>query len=251
MRYRPTLLKQLTQYFLLRPVHYPYSASEFPGMNNLSGVRLHFWYFSMPLLAASLSRFRPKSRALPSPASPHQRIAQISATSRLFNSAQPFSRDRWHKLQSFRPEVLVGSASDLQRLYRLNQPGSFALSSIDHAVFVLTQCGRGPLSDVLRVSLWQAFGVPLYELFIDSHGRLLASECEAHEGWHVEPGIGFSLVQRKLLVDGPFRKGVSTGLTAEFDDSPCPCGREGMRLINIDAHVAWVVRQELATAASA
>ncbi len=199
----------------------------------------------------NLSKFRLQKRVLPFPASSNQRIAQISSVSKPFDPAQPFSREHWHQLRSFRPEVLVGSASDLQRLYRRTGAGALDLGSIDHAVFVMTQCGRTPLSDVLRVSLWQAFGVPVYELFLGGRGRLLASECEAHEGWHIEPGASFSLAQDKLLVDGPFRKAVPTGLTAEFDGSLCACGREGLRLVNIDAHAAWAVRQELAAAATA
>ena len=205
----------------------------------------------MLTLATNLSRLCSKKRCLPFPASPTQRIAQISAVSKPFDSVRPFSRDRWRDLQTFRPQVLVGSAADLQRLYRQRSAGTFDLSSVDHAIFVLTQCGRSPLSDVLRVGLWQAFGVPLYELFIGARGKLLASECEAHEGWHVEPGAGFFLIQGRLLVEGRFRKGVPTGLTAEFDQSACPCGRQGMRLMNIDAHAAWVVRQEVAAAATA
>ncbi len=205
----------------------------------------------MLTFAAHLSRFHSKKRGLPFPASPHHRIAQVSAVAKPFDSAQPFSRDRWHQLPTFRPQVLVGSASDLQRLYRRAESGEFDLSSIDHAAFVLTQCGRAPLSDVLRVSFWQAFGVPVYELFIGARGRLLASECEAHEGWHVEPGAEFYLVQGRLLLEGRFRKGIPTGLTAEFDESACPCGRDGMRLMNIDAHAAWSVRQELAATATA
>ena len=125
------------------------------------------------------------------------------------------------------------------------------LNSIDHSVFVLTQCGRSPLSDVMRVTLWQAFGVPLFEIFIGSHGRVLAAECEAHEGWHVEPGTHFTLVNGKLFVTAALNKGIETGLTAEMDETLCPCGREGLRLVNIDGHAAWTVRQESAAALAA
>ena len=206
----------------------------------------------MLTLTTNLSRFRPRNRShrkLPFPATPQQRIAQISAVSKPFDFAQPFPRDRWHDLANFQPQALVGSASDLLRLHSRIEPGVLTLNSVDHAVFVLTQCGHSPLSDVLRVSLWQAFGVPLFELFIGSRGRLLASECEAHEGWHIEPGNHFSLVNGKLLVEVPLRKGIHTGLRAEFDRTLCPCGREGVRLVNIDGHAVWAVRKELAATA--
>lgn len=204
-------------------------------------------------LPANLKRFRPTNRLhrkLPFPATPQQRIAQITAVTKPFDLAQPFPRDRWYDLENFAPQVLVGSASDLLRLHsRTAQPTALKLGSVDHAIFVLTQCGHSPLSDVMRVSLWQAYGVPLFELFIGPRGRLLASECEAHEGWHVEPGTHFSLVQRKLLLEVRLRKGIQTGLTAEFDHTLCPCGREGLRLVNIDGHAVWAVRKELAATA--
>lgn len=203
-------------------------------------------------LAPNFSRFRPRNRAhrkLPFPATPQQRIAQISATSKPFDLAQSFPRDRWGDLENFEPHVLVGSTSDLLGLNRHCEAGEIKLTSVDHAIFVLTQCGHNALTDVQRVSLWQAFGVPLFELFLSSHGKLLASECEAHEGWHIEPGNQFSLVQGKLMLEEALQSGIQTGLTAEFDDTLCPCGREGRRLVNIDAHAVWAVPKALAATA--
>jgi hypothetical protein len=145
----------------------------------------------------------------------------------------------------------VGTSSDLLSLPRIAQLEGFDWDSVDQAIFVLTQCGHSPLNDVDRVSLWQAFGVPLFELFVSTRGRLLASECEAHEGWHVESGNHFSLIEQELIVDEPLQKSFPTGLTATLDDSLCPCGREGTRLLNIDEHAAWTVQQELKLAATA
>ena len=205
-------------------------------------------------LATNIRRFRPKNRSrrkLPFPAKPTERIAQVSFTSKPFDLCQTFPRLRWNDLPSFRPQVLVGSASDLLRLHHRSQLEDFDLKSIDHTVFVLTQCGHNALNDVARVSLWQAFGVPLFELFISSRGRVLASECEAHEGWHVEPGNDFSVVEGKLFVDEPTQKNIQTGLTANLDHTLCPCGRETLRLVDIDGHAAWAVQQQLRLAATA
>ena len=189
-------------------------------------------------------------RKLPVPLAPNIRIAQISTITKCFDFAEPFPRARWNDLADFRPRVLVGSASDLQRLYRECEGASAKLESLDYALFVLTQCGANPLSDVLRVSLWQAFGVPLYELFVGPGSILLAAECEAHEGWHIEHPASFSVADGKLTLDLPTRKRVPTGLTAEIEDSVCPCGRVGLRLMNIDAHAAWAVRQGVAASAA-
>lgn len=203
-------------------------------------------------LATNIGRFRPKNRRqrrLPFPATPSQRIAQISAVTHPFDLAQLFPCDRWNELQTFRPRVLVGSLSDLRRLSSLAETGEFSLSSVDHALFVLTICGLAPLTDVDRVSLWQAFGVPLFELFLDSHGRLLAAECEAHDGWHIETGSVFTLLDGKLVVDMPMRKGIETGLSGELDATICPCGREGLRVMNVCAQTAWPTPRAMAATA--
>lgn len=163
------------------------------------------------------------------------RVAQVSPAAGDFDSVSSFSRDRWDELEAFRPAVLVGAAADLRSLAELTRRHILNLPSVDHAVFVLTECGDQPVNDISRVVLWQAFGVPVYELFVGPGGMLLASECEAHEGWHVEPRAAFSLVKGELVLNAPGLSGAPTGLTASIDLELCPCGRSGMRLTNIEA----------------
>ena len=195
------------------------------------------------LRAPSLSRHK-----LPLPASATVRVAQVSATDEVFDAAQPFQRDRWDELSVFRPSVLVGSAVDLLGLAELRQRHVLDLTSVDHAIFVLTECGDRPVSDVTRVVLWQTFGVPVYELFVAQSGMLLASECEAHEGWHVDPAAGFSLCDGELVVEEHGRSGARTGLNGAIRLDLCPCGRRGMRLTNIEVLPKAQKRQLAATA---
>jgi phenylacetate-coenzyme A ligase PaaK-like adenylate-forming protein len=159
-------------------------------------------------------------------------VAQI-ADSASFDGVKDFQRGQWTELEHFRPRVLVGAETDLHELAQKVQAGAIELSSVDHAIFVLTGCGDKPLTDVLRVVLWQTFGVPVYELFVPRGGILAASECETHDGWHVQPGATFSLLNDELLVHGFGLKAMRTGFTAVLEPTPCPCGREGMRLMNI------------------
>ena len=53
------------------------------------------------------------------------------------------------------------------------------------AVFVLTSPGRF-LSDADRDELWRLFQVPVYALLVDEDGCVVAWECEAHDGLHVD-----------------------------------------------------------------
>jgi len=187
----------------------------------------------MPL-PVNVSRLRSQGtrRKLPLATTANLRIAQI-ADSASFDSVKLFQPRQWIDIEQYRPRVLVGVAADLRNLAEHVQSGLIELSSVDHAVFILTTCGQAPLTDVLRVVLWQTFGVPVYELFMAIPGILAASECETHDGWHVEPGTTFWVATDELLFDGFGRKGIRTGLTASLETKPCPCGRAGMRLMNI------------------
>jgi hypothetical protein len=171
---------------------------------------------------------------LPFPADPKIRIAQLTEAP-LFAGVQAFVPERWLELETFRPRVLVGYVADLQRLAEQVDLGIVDLSSVDHAIVALTACGSKPLSDVMRVVLWQSFGVPLFELFVGPDKSLLAFECEAHEGWHLEPGVELGALEEELILDSPGNYGLRTGLRGQVLKEACPCGRETPRLVDIAA----------------
>ncbi len=116
---------------------------------------------------------------------------------------------------------------------------------MDCAVFVLTDFRDAPLSDGERTALWKAFSVPVYELVLADDGALLASECEAQEGWHIEQGVSFARVNDQLWFSRRGRQ-TGTGLVGEIQDEPCPCGRPGQRILNAAIDFRDPVRQKLA-----
>ena len=169
---------------------------------------------------------------LPFTAAPNLRAAQISALPE-FAAVQPFGRERWNKLQTFQPNVLVGYGLDLQNLCANIRRGEMALTSVDHAIFALTDCGSATISDALRVTLWQSFGVPVYELIIAPGCRLLAAECEAHDGWHMAEGNFAHLLHGELVFDTASLKKVHTGMLGRIDTQSCECGRNSARVRNL------------------
>jgi hypothetical protein len=177
---------------------------------------------------------------LPFPASPKLRLAQLSPGPR-FDSVAPFTPERWLELEAYRPRVLVGEAADLERLLEQVQLGMFDLGCVNRALIVLTRYRARPMSDVSRVTLWQGFGVPIFELYLGPDNGVLAAECGAHEGWHLEPGIDCWHYEDELIVDGPGNYGLRTGLAATIESAACPCGLATPRLVNIEAikRVAW------------
>jgi hypothetical protein len=175
------------------------------------------------------------------------RVAQIGSRAE-FQGVRLFRPGEWNSIETYRPRVVAGSAEHLQELAERVELKVIELASVDHAIFVLTGCGDEPLRDVLRVVLWQTFGVPVYELFLATGGGLAASECETHEGWHVEPGVSFSLVNEELVLNGFGGKQLRTGLTGFLEQEPCACGRQGMRLMNVERRVAPLAQRLAATA---
>jgi hypothetical protein len=176
------------------------------------------------------------------------RVAQVTQTTP-FDRVAAFGPDRWQELEAYRPQVLVGPAPELQKLVESVKLGVVDLKTLDRAIFVLTECGDKPLSDMSRVVLWQTFGVPVYELFVAMGGVLLASECEAHEGWHVQPYASFSLSNDELVVNAPSQETLRTGLLGSIDIAGCPCGRPGKRVMGVETLRSKTTRYELAATA--
>ncbi len=172
--------------------------------------------------------------SLPFPVSSTLRLAQLSPGPK-FENIQPVVLKRWSDVQAFGPNVVVGTLGELQRLIDYLAARSIDASSIDRALLVLTRFGSKPLNDVARVALWQAFGVPIFELYLGLDDTLLASECEAHEGWHLTSGIGSITPDTgELVLDGAGNCGLRTGLRASLDETTCPCGLTSPRVLDVE-----------------
>jgi hypothetical protein len=169
---------------------------------------------------------------LPASLAAEVRAAQVSGIPE-FHSVRSFRREGWGELPAFLPRILVGYAFDLDRLVAQVESGTIALPSVDRAIFVLTDCGSLPVGEPFRERLWSVFGVPLYELIIAPGCRLLAAECERHDGWHLQANTEVHLANGELMFDVPPLASVHTGFTADLDPAPCDCGRVTHRLKNL------------------
>lgn len=180
-------------------------------------------------------RLRPRraeQNRLPFDISSNVRLAQVSGVP-VIDRTVAFLPEQWPSLETFRPGVLIGHAAALKSLSEHIRTGRLDLASIDHAVFVLTDCGNPPVNDTLRVLFWQTFGVPVYELVAATDGSLLAADCEAQEGWHVQPGVRAGLLNRELIFETANVKSLHSGVTAELVSDPCACGRPALKIVNV------------------
>jgi hypothetical protein len=105
---------------------------------------------------------------------------------------------------NLKPGAIAGTWPQLEALIEEEIP------SLTHALIVLARPGEPLLTSAQRDKLWRAFRVPVFQQIIGDHGVLLAAECEAHDGLHIEsPGFSSNLPQ---------------------DAAPCGCGRTTPRL---------------------
>jgi len=104
----------------------------------------------------------------------------------------------------FAPEMLAGQLVQLRQLAcQSDRP------SISHALVVLHYAGDSPLTQEDRDRFWRAFGVPLFEQYLNERNEVLAAECDAHGGLHVVRGC----------------------LDLPLDHTPCSCGNRAPRLL--------------------
>ncbi len=105
----------------------------------------------------------------------------------------------------WQPAAIAGTWSSIEPLLDLK------IESLTHAVIILSRPGEELLTASKRQRVWSAFGVPVFEQIIGKNGVLLAAECQAHEGLHIE--------------SARFSPGAES-----LETAVCGCGRTGPRL---------------------
>jgi len=139
------------------------------------------------------------------PVPPAPRTAVLAPGFRSSRDVRVFA-DGWsEKVEQFAPAAIAAPLPLLQALSRRPIP------SVKNSVIVLGSSDGPRLSPADRERLWRAFRVPIFEQIVNGKGELLAAECEAHDGLHIE----------------------SESLAADpdaFDPTPCACGRKTPRL---------------------
>jgi hypothetical protein len=141
------------------------------------------------------------------PLNPAPRTAVLVPCFRSCGSVRVFS-DGWNEdAQKFAPQAIAATLSQLEALA--------GLVPVTHATIVIRREWEPRLADPERERLWRAFHVPAFEQIIAADGTLLAAECEAHNGLHVE--------SKKFPVADD-----------ELDPEPCGCGRTTPRLLSAE-----------------
>jgi hypothetical protein len=151
-----------------------------------------------------------KKPVLVYPIPPAPATAILVAGFRESANIRVFEHGWTHHAANFAPAAIAATPAQLNAL--LDTP----IPSLRNAVIALVRPGEARLSELDRERLWRAFRVPVFEQRIDESGRLLATECEAHDGLHIE-SAGVSPQEGEIL-----------------ENAPCGCGKSTPRLVTLE-----------------
>lgn len=140
------------------------------------------------------------------PVDPVPRTAVLIPGFRSTSAVRVFAEGWGARAKKFAPESI---AATLEQWNALASEGVV----LTHSMIVFSRPGDPRLSAEDRDRFWRTFEVPLFEQVIGDTGRLLAFECEAHQGLHV--------VSPRFNPPG------------ELDPSVCGCGLESPRLVTM------------------
>jgi hypothetical protein len=112
--------------------------------------------------------------------------------------------------------VVAASVPVLRRLAEEIETGAIALP-LQAAVIAFTGVRHEELTELERDRFWRVFQAPVFEHLLSPHGRIVAMECDAHDGLHL------------LDQNAPLN-----GLRARLDRTPCGCGNWHPRLRQIE-----------------
>lgn len=132
------------------------------------------------------------------------RIAVIDADFRAASGMRVFRFGDDAALRAWAPDSLALPLDTALALASRKPPG------LKRAIVVFTD---EPMSEHYRDFLWKAYGLPVFEQLRDEYGRVVARECEVHDGLHFDP----------ILLPA-FEE------IAEVNRGVCECGNETPRL---------------------
>ncbi len=144
----------------------------------------------------------------------------------------------------YSPTAMARATADLYRLAKaVADPAALGASSLDPdsdcAMVVFSGMDAGAFTAEQRDELWDRYQVPVFEHFVGTDGRVIASECEVHNGLHIRlDGAILEMVGDEILLtslsdlEAPAIR-VRTGLKGPIEYEACNCGRVEPRIFTV------------------
>ena len=160
------------------------------------------------------------------PLQPCPKVAVVCDTLRVPSGCRHISEHEQVDLRSVNAETIAAPAGWILRSGANGWTPTYPM-------IVFTGTYHGFLDNAARDEMWQRFGVPVFEQLLDDQGRVVASECEAHAGLHLDPLFRRSFHQGELMLNGQ-----PTGIATREMDGLCGCGATETRIT--DALRFWL-----------
>lgn len=145
----------------------------------------------------------------------------------------------WSKgLKQFGASALAAPVSALRTLAAAIEAGREEIPGPRHFVVGFTGGEQGELAEEDRERFWRLFQVPVFEQRTGFDGRVIAYECEAHNGLHImteraafEETTGSELLLTSLTDLRYPTLRVGTRMAGSIQHDCCDCGNTAARLM--------------------
>lgn len=183
---------------------------------------------------------RPRKRSFVHPCHNQPRTAVLAEGFRFSLRYKRIEDYRNPRLARLKSESIAAPLDTLRALARGIETGHLWIPPLTHSVVAFAGLVEGPLSEEDLDLFWRVFQVPIHEQFYGFSGELLAWECEAHQGLHINPksavfeegNSGELLVS---LIGNPYQPvfRLVSGLSGSLVSTECACGLAGPRIMNL------------------
>lgn len=161
------------------------------------------------------------------------------------SAVKAISQNHWAQgLKRFGASALAAPISVLREMAAAIDRGQQEVHALKHFVVSFTGGDYGELREEDREQFWRVFQVPVFEQRLGFDGRVVAYECEAHDGLHVMPERAAfeETAETELLMTSltdlryPTLR-VGTRMARSIDHECCGCGNAAPRLIAARPHL--------------
>jgi hypothetical protein len=172
---------------------------------------------------------RPGKETLHFPLPVPARLAVMGVEFHMAANMKAFAIGDIAGLLDYAPDALALPSQEALSMADRKLRGSIELPSLRLAILVLSSVDVNDgqqFSSSDRDLLWTAFGLPVFEQLRGWNGRVVARECEVHDGLHFDANSVIADVHGQEL----FVTGRPVGFRAEIVTGHCECGVETPRL---------------------
>lgn len=191
-----------------------------------------------PAAFESATSARPTPQAFRSPFEHTTKTAVLMPGFEQTSTVKTFAQNWTQGLKHLGASALAAPVSVLREMAATIERGQQETHGLKHFVVSFTGGEHGELRNEDREKFWRVFQVPVFEQRVGFDGRVVAYECEAHDGLHIMPERAAfeETAESGLLITSltdlryPTLR-VGTRMAHSIEHECCGCGDAAPRLV--------------------